>query len=260
MMGKPRKMVSLSIEETSGVDHPAHLHEGWIVVKAADQAEVDAVITALADETTDDGGAMQEEMQTRLDEAAEALTKAQEQIADLETRLAKAETDDQGETPTEDDVLKSAPESVVKMVEALRAETASAVAKADEAQALLQTERDAKADEEAITKAREWSNLSIDPTVVGPALRRIAGDHADLAKAIEDALTAANAQAESGAIFAEIGKAAPLTEGGTTVSRLHTLAKAAVDNGQAATVEQAFADLASANPSLYAEYLTEKGA
>lgn len=36
-----RKMVNLSIEETSGVDHPAHLHEGWLVMKAASIEEVD---------------------------------------------------------------------------------------------------------------------------------------------------------------------------------------------------------------------------
>ena len=33
-------MVNLSIEETSGVDHPAHLHEGWLVMKAADSDDV----------------------------------------------------------------------------------------------------------------------------------------------------------------------------------------------------------------------------
>ena len=41
-MGRPaRKMVNLSIEETSGVDHPAHLHEGWLVMKAASSDEVE---------------------------------------------------------------------------------------------------------------------------------------------------------------------------------------------------------------------------
>lgn len=250
-MGKPRKMVSLSIEETSGVDHPAHLHEGWIVVKAADPSEVDAVITGLA-ETTDEEAAMQEEVQARLDEATEALAKAQERIADLEARLAQTETD----APVEDDVLKAAPEAVIKMVEALRAEAAEAVAKAAEAEAVLTAEREAKADEEAIAKAREWSNLSIDPTVIGPALRRI---DPDLAKAVEDALTAANAQAESGAIFTEIGKAAPVLEG-DAYTKMSTLAKSMVDAGRAATIEQAYLMAASENPDLYTDYLSEKGA
>ena len=35
-MPKARKMVSLNIEEASGVDHPAHLQEGWLVIKSTD--------------------------------------------------------------------------------------------------------------------------------------------------------------------------------------------------------------------------------
>lgn len=40
-MSRPtRKMVNLSIEETSGVDHPAHLQEGWLVMKAVGDDDV----------------------------------------------------------------------------------------------------------------------------------------------------------------------------------------------------------------------------
>lgn len=31
-----KRLVKLRIKENSGVDHPAHLHEGWVVMKAAD--------------------------------------------------------------------------------------------------------------------------------------------------------------------------------------------------------------------------------
>lgn len=30
------KLTELMVKETSGVDHPAHLHEGWLVMKSAD--------------------------------------------------------------------------------------------------------------------------------------------------------------------------------------------------------------------------------
>ena len=33
-MPKSTKLTELTIKETSGVDHPAHLHEGWLVMKA----------------------------------------------------------------------------------------------------------------------------------------------------------------------------------------------------------------------------------
>ena len=40
MARKAPKMTDLIIEETSGVDHPAHLHEGWLVVKASNVSSV----------------------------------------------------------------------------------------------------------------------------------------------------------------------------------------------------------------------------
>ena len=47
MSRKAPKMTDLIIEETSGVDHPAHLHEGWLVIKASDTANVADVLNAL---------------------------------------------------------------------------------------------------------------------------------------------------------------------------------------------------------------------
>jgi hypothetical protein len=253
-MHKAPKMVNLSIEETSGVDHPAHLHEGWMVVKAAQQSEVDAVIAALAApvEKEDDMPNPTDDISN--DNLEAALAKAQARIAELEAHSSAPV-----EAPSEDDILKAAPEAVVKMVADLRAEKAEAVAKAAAAEEELTKERSAAADAEAVEKARAWSNLSIDPTVIGPALRRLVAMDESLAKSITDALTAANAQAEAGSIFTEIGKAAPVMEG-DAMSRLYTLAKAAVDTGSSTTVEQALADLAVANPSLYSDYLNEKGA
>jgi len=34
-MARSRKLANLVVNETSGVDHPAHLHEGWLVIKNA---------------------------------------------------------------------------------------------------------------------------------------------------------------------------------------------------------------------------------
>ena len=42
-----RKLVKLNIKETSGVDHPAHLTEGWVVMKSADPSDVTAVLDEL---------------------------------------------------------------------------------------------------------------------------------------------------------------------------------------------------------------------
>ena len=51
-MAKTRKMVGLNIEETSGVDHPAHLHEGWLVIKS-ETSGVDDLLSDLKDKTMD---------------------------------------------------------------------------------------------------------------------------------------------------------------------------------------------------------------
>ena len=34
-MARSRKLANLIVKETSGVDHPAHLHEGWLVIKSS---------------------------------------------------------------------------------------------------------------------------------------------------------------------------------------------------------------------------------
>lgn len=38
-MTRSRKLANLVVNETSGVDHPAHLHEGWLVIKSAEMTE-----------------------------------------------------------------------------------------------------------------------------------------------------------------------------------------------------------------------------
>lgn len=59
-MAKARKMVGLNIEETSGVDHPAHLHEGWLVIKS-ESSEVDDLLSDLQANTEPDASLLTEE-------------------------------------------------------------------------------------------------------------------------------------------------------------------------------------------------------
>jgi hypothetical protein len=266
MAKNTRKMVNLAIEETSGVDHPAHLHEGWLVMKSANESEVQRVL----DETlTEEDSNMEknsteattEQVETSVEEQ---LTIAKARISELEEALAKASKEEMlseedkkkkkmdEESSEEMDYMKSAPESVVKMIDDLRKS-------AEEAKAELQKERDSRADAEAIEKAKGWANLNLDADKVGPALRRLASTDADLAKAIEETLSSVNAQAESAQIFAEIGKSADFKTG-NAYERMTALAKSAVEEGVAKSFEQALADVATKNPDLYSQYLSEKGA
>lgn len=257
-------MVNLAIEETSGVDHPAHLHEGWLVMKSADESEVQRVLDetlteeeSMPEVTQDEVTTTATDEQVEVEKAEMTLEQAMKKIAELESKIASEEMKEdememsKSET-VEEDFLKSAPEPVVKMIEDLRKQAADATEE-------LRKEREAKADAEAIEKAKGWANLNLDADKVGPALRRLASTDADLAKSLEEIISSVNAQAESAHIFAEIGKSADF-KSGNAYERMTTLAKSAVEEGVAKSFEQALADVATKNPDLYSQYLSEKGA
>jgi vacuolar-type H+-ATPase subunit I/STV1 len=216
-------MVNLSIEETSGVDHPAHLHEGWLVMKAADSDDVRKAMQSNQEAPMDN----EMNVEDVLKEAPDAVRKMYE------------------------DMQKATDEAVAKADEA--------VAKAAEAEDTLRKERDERADSDAIVKAREsYQSLGIDPEQVGPALRRLSETDADLAKAIETALVSANAKVESADIFSEIGKSA-LPSSGSAYEQADVMAKAAFAAGHSATIEQALTDVFTSNPDLYSQYLSDQG-
>ena len=261
MLARTRKMANLVIEETSGVDHPAHLHEGWLVMKSADESEVQRVL----DETLTKEESMPKDMQDEkdplateeVDKAEMTMEEAMKKIADLEAKLSEmdkmyGDKEPKSEKTEDEDFMKSAPESVVKMIEDFKKQAETATEE-------LRKEREEKADAEAIEKAKGFSNLNLDAEKVGPALRRLSTVDADLAKSVEEILTSVNAQAESANIFAEIGKSADFTTG-DAYGRLTAMAKSAVEEGNAKTFEQAFASAASSNPELYVQYRNEKGA
>ena len=274
MARKAPKMTDLIIEETSGVDHPAHLHEGWLVIKASDVSSAADVMSSLPEplgESMDDNATevvnaaedapvenAEEGMTPEAKEMEEELAMANAKIAELEARIsemeASAKEDDMMEESADDVVAlaKSAPEPIRKALEELQKAK-------DEAEATLLKEREDRADAEAIVKAREsFSHLTIDHEKVGPALRRLAVMDEELAKSVEDALAAADAQNESADIFTEVGKG--VAPKGDAIEKMTSLAKAAVAEGKAQTHEQALAQVAIENPALYNDYLIEKGA
>ena len=69
-MAKTRKLVDLEIEETSGVDHPAHLYEGWLVRKDS-AAVLDEVLTEVRDTEHDTDQGVEMELNTTIDAPTE---------------------------------------------------------------------------------------------------------------------------------------------------------------------------------------------
>lgn len=291
-MAKARKMVGLNIEETSGVDHPAHLHEGWLVIKS-EHSGVDDLLSDLVSQNTESDKVLitegTKETAMTPDENVEVVDKAvpekpeddkmsyndaMKKIKMLEEELSKkvkemdkmmAEMDEKKKPAAKSveeetaALVKEAPEPLRKMLEDLEKSASDAKARADVAESVLKTERDARANEIAVAKAKEWTHLAIDAEKVGPALASLADINADLAKALEDVLVSVNAQAESANIFAEIGKSASPTTG-DAYTQLTSMAKAAVESTKGITFEQAFAGAVNSNPDLYNQYLNEKGA
>lgn len=283
-MAKATKMVRLAVDETSGVDHPAHLSEGWLVMKSANAEEIEAVIDSLTETTitkedsvSDESTVVTEDAvvaEAPVAEATETESPADDKdakIAELEAELEKAKkmpafmSPDKMDGETEDEYAKrmkkmeeEKKKPMEKSLESVEKAFAVEKARADEAVALLQKERDERADADAVAKAKNWNNLPLEAEKVGPALRRLSIIDEDLAKSIEGILEAVNTQAKTSNLFAEIGKAADAST--DAYDRLTALAKAAVEAGVAPSFEVAMADAAVANADLYKQYLTEKGA
>ena len=242
----PKKMVALKVLETSGVDHPAHLEEGWIVMKNATPME-DSMANA-EDEVVVD---INEQYIDRMVELEAELTKARETIAELKKEVeAIVEPEEEAPVDEEEALMKSLPEPVREML-------AKAAADTEAARAELRKEKEVQRDREFVAKAATWSNLSLEADDFGVALRKVADINSDLAATIEKAFDAVNAQQEAAAIFSELG-ANNRSTSSDAFGKVTSLAKAAVDAGEFKTVEQAISGLVAKNPDLYNQYLSEK--
>jgi hypothetical protein len=264
-MARTRKMVNLSIEETSGVDHPAHLHEGWLVMKASDpvqanpdRGEPDAppVLKSTEEVQGMEDGMEKADGTMSFEDMKAALEKANARIAEMEKEMGGKKKGD-GELP--EFLRKDAPEEVRKAFEDMQKAIDSANVLKAAAEETLLKERADRADAEAVVKAREsYGALGLDAQMVGPALRRLADTDSDLAKSVEQALLAANAKVESADIFSEIGKGS-LAAFGDAYGQAEAMAKSAVAEGRVPTFEQALSEVYASNPGLYDQYLAEQG-
>lgn len=194
--------------------------------------------------------------QMSYDDMKAALEKANARIAEMEKEMGMKGKKDDSDMP--EFLRKEAPEEVRKAFEDMQKAVEAANALKTAAEEALLKERADRADAEAVTKAREnYGSLGLDADMVGPALRRLSDMDSDLAKSVDQALRAANARVESADIFSEIGKGA--LPHGDAYGQAEAMAKSAVASGNAATFEQALAEVYASNPGLYDQYLAEQG-
>jgi hypothetical protein len=260
-----RKMVDIEVLETSGVDHPAHLHEGWLVMKAANENAVSDLFGSLdkSKEKTvpekDEAPAVIKQADYDALKAENDTLKAAALSAAEQKKLDDAAAEKKNANPfgksaevlAQEELEKAVPESV----RTLMAKQAEDLQKARDE---IKKEREARLDADAVRASQDtFKSLAFDHTKVAPALRKFADADAETAGVIESVLKAAEGQLFSAGVFQEIGKSAEGTTG-SAMDEATAMAKAAVEKDAKLTPEQAIAKVFDENPDLYTRYAEGK--
>ena len=247
------RLDNLAWDEISGVDMPAHLTPGWMVMKSAGGTSGATPVNDTKEgQVPDDDiqinkAALAPEIAAYIEsleaQVAEAVAKAEEAPAPAENEdtLAKA--------------LDAVPEEIRKHLDDMNA-------RVEMAEATARAEQDLRLTGDFIAKAAEYENLpTVDPESFGPILRKAAEALGEDAPALFDVLAAADAAIGEGELFKSAGLA---TDHGASASdaygKLQVIAKSAMETDPNLTEAQAIAKAAESNPDLYSDYLAETGA
>lgn len=287
-MPRAKKLVNLDVEETSGVDRAAHLHDGFLVMKnASDANRVKSQLLEALGKSKEDNLSNQEQIDLAVAKAVgeyeekvasleASLMAAQAQAADLAAKLEEIASMQEGE-PVEagydmdkmqmDEVemaMTDMPDEMKKSIRALPKEQAEIFAKAFKAQREevakateeIHKERDIRLDAEAIAKSKEtFAHVGIDHEVVAPALRRLALTDESLAKTVGGVLAAAESQMAESGLLKEMGTVSTSTP--SVIDEATALAKSLVENGDAKTIELGIEKVLDSNPELAKRYFME---
>ncbi len=247
MAKKLKKLTELDIVEASGVDHPAHLHEGWLLMKSFDDVLDEADAIESADDSLDDTEVITVSEETV---EAEAEEEATEEATEPEAVEAIPETEEAVEP---EPVMASvdSPEDFKKELTDLRkrAEDAETLAKA------LQHER---AVEKAEDRVHGWSYLPQMTEDFTKSLVTLRETLPTEAEAVEKVLDAANALLSENVSMTPLGTDGELSEE-SAFGQLEAMAKAAVADGEFSSYVDALQHVSISNPDLYETHRTEMG-
>jgi|TARA_Y100000401_G_C8305101_1_gene216420 hypothetical protein len=236
-MPKSTKLTELTIKETSGVDHPAHLHEGWLVMKAEDlDNTLDQIIEPDSQENTVELNATPE-VEDVIEEATE-VEAAPEMVTEATPVAASVDGPDETE--------------VQKEITDLRKE----LDLAKEAHRALVEEREL---EKAATSAHQWAILpGLNPVDFAKVLVRLRAADQEVAKEIEAILSASSVALSEAGVFTELGAEGDEDGAMDAFGRIEKAAQALVDSGEATSLAKGITLVAERNPSLYNDYINEK--
>ena len=235
-MAKSTKLTELTIKETSGVDHPAHLHEGWMVMKSEEDLDLslDQIIEPDSQENTVELNA----------------TPEVEEVTEEATEVAPAEEVEA--TPVAASVDGPDQTEVQKEITDLRKE----LELAKEAHRELIEEREL---EKAASAAHQWAILpGLNPVDFAKVLVRLRAADQEVAKEVEAILSASSVALSEAGVFTELGAEGDEDGAMDAFGRIEKAAQALVDSGEATSVAKGIALIPERNPELYTDYLNEK--
>lgn len=259
------KMTDIRLNEVSLVDHPAHMVEGFAVIKSADDQSNRALFGALRKEKMPNENVSVTDVlkDMSVDDILKAFS--DEQRLEFEKAFPNKKADDEdakdgGADEDEEDangkkLRKSLSPEVRAIIEKAEGERTALLARIEKAETDAAIEKAARLDEQAIAKSRDtFTKLTFDHTVVAPALRKFAESNADAATAITDMLKAVEGQA--GDVFKELGTSAAGDGDETAEGRLNSLAKARATE-KSIVFAKAYNEVVDENPDLVQAYYRE---
>lgn len=192
-------------------------------------------------------------LQKSFDEQAEQVQSLTEKVDELTAELAVDTTE-----PTEEDVLKGLPDSVKELLAKRDAETEELRKRADAAEEIAKGEREARLTKEYIAKAEALPTLEGDTAQIAGDLREMheALDE-EVAKRLHGHFERLDGLVAQSALFEKMARRDDGQEK-TAAHEIEELAKQAVVDGRASTMEQARADVFASRMDLAKKYREEQ--
>jgi len=226
-MAKSTQLLNLELNEISGVDHPANLHEGWLVLKNSNDPLEKTLANVVEEITTE----------TTNGESQVDITHEENKVDEVEKEV----------TPAIDADFR-------KEMSDLRKELSDARAEAENVKA-------ERALEKAVSRAQDWAILpDVTPSEFAPVLRSIEESTPEEAEVIKGILDRCATALNEAGVLKELGTSEPNETDGTAWDSIESLAKSLVESGEAKTIQDGIGQAAKANPEIYAAYVQELGA
>jgi hypothetical protein len=173
-MPKARKMVSLNIEEASGVDHPAHLHEGWLVIKSDNLTSMDDLLSDLNKEENNT-----DESLNQKGTEEEPMAQDETQVIDKGAHMPKEEDKEKGMHTEDDKKKKMSYDDMMKKIADLEEEL-------DKTKKKLELEKVKHKDEEMKKEDDITSLIKEAPEPIRKALEEMEKSAADATKRVTE--------------------------------------------------------------------------